>query len=114
MVTATIPLSYAIDPHTTKVPTEKKLINNESPEIHQGTAPPAAKNEDTEPSFLPKERPRKTTSTAKPIAIETSNVDTMVQPIFSVRKSEHSQRLLALAAYYHLLLWSCQERYPVQ
>ena len=32
-----------MEPHTTNVPAEKKLINNERPLIHQGTAPPAAK-----------------------------------------------------------------------
>jgi hypothetical protein len=32
-----------MEPHTTKVPAEKKLINSDRPLIHQGTAPPAAK-----------------------------------------------------------------------
>jgi hypothetical protein len=32
-----------MDPHTTKVPAEKKLINKDNPLIGQGTAPPAAK-----------------------------------------------------------------------
>ena len=43
MVTETHPCVYAIEPHTTKVPAEKKLINSERPLIHHGTAPPAAK-----------------------------------------------------------------------
>jgi hypothetical protein len=43
MVTETHPNVYAMDPHTTKVPAEKKLINSDSPLIHHGTAPPAAK-----------------------------------------------------------------------
>lgn len=45
MVMATQPLEYAMEPHTTKVPAEKKLINRERPLIHQGSAPPAAKND---------------------------------------------------------------------
>jgi hypothetical protein len=43
MVTETNPLVYAMDPQTTKVPAEKKLIKSDSPLIHHGTAPPAAK-----------------------------------------------------------------------
>ena len=34
-----------MDPHTTKVPAEKKLINRDNPLIHQGTAPPPAKKD---------------------------------------------------------------------
>ncbi|CDF79839.1 hypothetical protein BN863_21270 [Formosa agariphila KMM 3901] len=43
MVTATHPLLYAIEPQTTKVPAEKKLMNRDKPLIHQGNAPPAEK-----------------------------------------------------------------------
>jgi hypothetical protein len=43
MVIATSPLVYAMEPHTTKVPAEKKLIKSDKPLIHQGTAPPPAK-----------------------------------------------------------------------
>ena len=46
MVTETQPCVYAIDPHTTKVPAEKKPIKRERPLIYQGTEPPAAKNDD--------------------------------------------------------------------
>jgi hypothetical protein len=46
MVTDTQPCVYAIEPQTTKVPAEKKPINNERPFIYHGTEPPAAKKED--------------------------------------------------------------------
>jgi hypothetical protein len=45
MVIATSPWVYAIEPHTTKVPAEKKLINSDNPLIHAGTAPPPAKKD---------------------------------------------------------------------
>src|SRR5690554_4278724 len=45
MVMDTHPYAYATDPHTTKVPAEKKPMNNDNPLICQGTAPPAAKKE---------------------------------------------------------------------
>ena len=47
MVIATIPCVYAMEPHTTKVPAEKKLMNNDNPLIHQGIAPPPAKKDFT-------------------------------------------------------------------
>jgi hypothetical protein len=43
MVTETKPFVYAIEPQTTNVPAEKKLMKSDNPLIHQGTAPPAAK-----------------------------------------------------------------------
>ena len=42
---ATKPSVYAIDPQTTKVPAEKKLMNKDNPLIQYGTAPPAAKKD---------------------------------------------------------------------
>jgi hypothetical protein len=42
---ATAPSVYAIEPHTTNVPAEKKLIKSDKPLIQYGTDPPAAKND---------------------------------------------------------------------
>src|SRR5690606_11673233 len=57
MVIATIPYVYAIEPQTTKVPAEKKLIKRESPLMGQGTAPPAAKKDFISAPCFPKDRP---------------------------------------------------------
>jgi hypothetical protein len=45
IVTETHPYLYAIEPHATKVPAEKKLMNKDKPPINQGTASPPAKND---------------------------------------------------------------------
>ena len=42
---ATMPFVYAMEPQTTKVPAEKKLMNNDNPLIHHGIAPPPAKKD---------------------------------------------------------------------
>ncbi len=57
IVTATHPCEYAIDPHTTNVPAEKKPMNNESPLIDHGIAPPAAKNDFISFPFFEKDNP---------------------------------------------------------
>jgi hypothetical protein len=43
IMTATQPDVYAMEPHTTNVPAEKKPMNRDNPDIHHGTLPPAAK-----------------------------------------------------------------------
>ena len=45
MVIATHPYLYAIEPHATNVPAEKKLIKSDNPPINQGTDSPPAKND---------------------------------------------------------------------
>jgi hypothetical protein len=57
MVIATKPYLYAIEPHTTNVPAEKKLINSDSPFMDHGTDPPAAKKDFMLVPFFPKESP---------------------------------------------------------
>ena len=71
MVMATHPLLYAMDPQTTKVPAEKKLINKDRPLIHQGSAPPAAKKDFMFFPDLEKLNPQ----------IKTSRVKTIITPI---------------------------------
>ena len=66
IVMATQPEEYAIEPQTTKVLADTKPINRERLLIHQGTAPPAAKNESmSPPDFLEKERPMNMISNEK-------------------------------------------------
>jgi hypothetical protein len=60
MEMATHPEAYAIEPHTTKVLAETNPMNNDKLLIHQGTDPPAAKNETMSlPDFREKESPIK-------------------------------------------------------
>jgi hypothetical protein len=58
MVIAVQPDEYAMDPHTTNVPAETKPMNSDKLLIHQGTEPPAAKNDRISPAdFLENDKP---------------------------------------------------------
>ena len=46
-----------MEPQTTKVPAEKKLMNKDRPLMDQGTAPPAAKKDFISPPCLPNDKP---------------------------------------------------------
>src|SRR5690554_2610437 len=69
MVMETHPYAYATDPQTTKVPAEKKPMNNDNPLICQGTAPPAAKKEVISFPFLEKAKPEIKTPPVRTIII---------------------------------------------
>ena len=84
MVTATMPELYAIEPQTTKVPTEKKLIKRDSPLIHQGTAPPAAKKDLALPPLRENDKPSAKTSRENTRDVAISNVLTMLRPFLQI------------------------------
>ncbi|MNY76748.1 hypothetical protein D3C86_2164290 [compost metagenome] len=62
-------------PHTTKVPAEKKLINNDNPPMNQGTDSPPAKNDFR---FLPVLEKLIPTSMMKTEKITTTAVSIMI------------------------------------
>ena len=65
-----------MDPHTTKVPAEKKLIKRDNPLIHHGNAPPAAKKDFMLLPDLAKDIPHTKTSAEKTITTQTSILPT--------------------------------------
>src|SRR5690554_1594641 len=74
IVMETHPYAYATDPHTTKVPAEKKPMNNDNPLICQGTAPPAAKKEVMFFPFFEKAIPEPRTPAVRRIIIKISKM----------------------------------------
>jgi hypothetical protein len=63
-----------MEPQTTKVPAEKKLMKSESPLIHQGTAPPAAKKDLISLPVRDKDNPVRNTTIEKSPMVQISMV----------------------------------------
>ena len=67
-----------MDPQTTKVPAEKKLINKDKPLIQYGTAPPAAKKDFIFCPDLAKDMPVINTTREKIVIVQMSSVVTIL------------------------------------